>query len=174
MTAADVGAACELAHAQGFRDRRRFYDFVLRTSTCRPLVGTIDGRLVATGLATVSSRLAGLARSSSRPSSGAGLGRAMTRRSASDYGLPVARRSRSKPRTRVGPCTSGWASASPPATTSSRPITSPRRHAARRFARSTAEPADLTDVFALDLQATAKTGTSRWRSWTGRRLDAGG
>jgi ribosomal protein S18 acetylase RimI-like enzyme len=52
-TAADVDAAVALGLAQGWRDRRRFYEFVLRTSTCQPLTGVVDGRLVATGLATV-------------------------------------------------------------------------------------------------------------------------
>jgi len=54
MTMADIGAAVELGSAQGWRDRRRFYEFVLRTSTCQPLVGDVDGRLMATGLATAS------------------------------------------------------------------------------------------------------------------------
>jgi ribosomal protein S18 acetylase RimI-like enzyme len=52
LQAADVGAAIELARAQGFRDRTRFYEFVMRVPTCRPLVGIGGGRLVATGLAT--------------------------------------------------------------------------------------------------------------------------
>jgi GNAT superfamily N-acetyltransferase len=52
MTAADVEAAVALALAQGWRDRRRFYDFVLRTATCQPVAGAVGGRLVATGLAT--------------------------------------------------------------------------------------------------------------------------
>ena len=52
MTETDVDAAIAIARAQGWRDRRRFYDFVLRTSTCRPVAGLAGGRLVATGLAT--------------------------------------------------------------------------------------------------------------------------
>jgi ribosomal protein S18 acetylase RimI-like enzyme len=52
LQAADVGAAIELARAQGFRDRTRFYEFVMRVPTCQPLVGIAGGRLVATGLAT--------------------------------------------------------------------------------------------------------------------------
>ena len=52
MTAADVDAAVALALAQGWRDRRSFYGFVLRTATCQPVVGTVDGQLIATGLAT--------------------------------------------------------------------------------------------------------------------------
>ena len=54
MTEADVDAALALAKAQGWRDRRRFYDFVFRTSTCQPVAGVVGGRLVATGLATAS------------------------------------------------------------------------------------------------------------------------
>ena len=52
MTADDIDPANALARAQGWRDRARLYAFVLRVPTCRPLVGTIDGRIVATGLAT--------------------------------------------------------------------------------------------------------------------------
>ncbi|MGD0248529.1 MAG: GNAT family N-acetyltransferase [Candidatus Limnocylindrales bacterium] len=52
MTPADVDAAVELARAQGFRDRHLFFEFVFRTPTAQPLVGTIDGRVIATGLAT--------------------------------------------------------------------------------------------------------------------------
>jgi GNAT superfamily N-acetyltransferase len=54
LTPADVDAAVALATAQGWRDRRRFYEFVLRTPACRPLAGVVDGRLIATGLATAS------------------------------------------------------------------------------------------------------------------------
>ncbi len=54
MTAADVDVAAALARAQGFRDRHAFYDFVLRTPTAQPLVGELRGRIVATGLGTVS------------------------------------------------------------------------------------------------------------------------
>ena len=57
LQAADVGAAVELARAQGFRDRTRFYEFVMRVPTCRPVVGIADGRLVATGLATANGRV---------------------------------------------------------------------------------------------------------------------
>jgi GNAT superfamily N-acetyltransferase len=54
MTPADVDAAVALALAEGWRDRRLFYHMVLRTPSCQPLVGTIEGRLIATGLAVVS------------------------------------------------------------------------------------------------------------------------
>jgi ribosomal protein S18 acetylase RimI-like enzyme len=52
LTPADVDAAVALATAQGWRDRRRFYDLVLKTSTSRARVGTVHGRIVATGIAT--------------------------------------------------------------------------------------------------------------------------
>jgi GNAT superfamily N-acetyltransferase len=52
LTAADVAAAVAMATAEGFRDRTRFYDLVLRTPTCQPTAGLLGGRVVATGLAT--------------------------------------------------------------------------------------------------------------------------
>jgi len=57
MTGADVGASVALALAQGWRDRRAFYGFVLRTPTCQPLVGVVEGRVVATGVATANGRV---------------------------------------------------------------------------------------------------------------------
>jgi predicted N-acetyltransferase YhbS len=57
LQAADVRAAIELARAQGFRDRTRFYEFVMRVGTCQPVVGIIGNRLVATGLATANGRV---------------------------------------------------------------------------------------------------------------------
>jgi GNAT superfamily N-acetyltransferase len=48
----DIDAAVALATAQGWRDRRRFYEFVLRVPTCQALAGLLDDRLVATGVAT--------------------------------------------------------------------------------------------------------------------------
>lgn len=53
MTPADAEVAIALARAQGWRDRRRFYEFVFRVSTCRPVVAVVGGRVVGTGLATV-------------------------------------------------------------------------------------------------------------------------
>jgi GNAT superfamily N-acetyltransferase len=52
LEAADVEPAIGLARAQGWRDRTRFYEFVMRVPTCQPVAGTVRGRLVATGLAT--------------------------------------------------------------------------------------------------------------------------
>ena len=79
MTHADVDAAVALALAQGWRDRRRFYDLVLRTPSCQPLVGTIEGRVVATGLATASGAVGWLgAVVVDEPMRGRGYGRAMT------------------------------------------------------------------------------------------------
>jgi ribosomal protein S18 acetylase RimI-like enzyme len=52
LTASDIDAAVELGTAQGWRNRRLFYEFVLMTATCQPIAGCVDGRVVATGLAT--------------------------------------------------------------------------------------------------------------------------
>jgi GNAT superfamily N-acetyltransferase len=57
MTEADSSAAVDLALAEGWRNRRTFYALVLRTSSCQALVGVMEGRIVATGLATVSGRV---------------------------------------------------------------------------------------------------------------------
>jgi GNAT superfamily N-acetyltransferase len=53
MAQAEAEVAIALAKAQGWRDRRRFYDFVFRVSTCRPVVAVVGDRVVGTGLATV-------------------------------------------------------------------------------------------------------------------------
>ena len=52
LTRTDIDVAVALASAQGWRDRRRFYELVLRTSTSRPRVGTVGDCIVATGIAT--------------------------------------------------------------------------------------------------------------------------
>ncbi len=52
MTPADVEAAVALAMAQGWRNRLRFYDLVLRVPTAQATVGVADGRIVATSVAT--------------------------------------------------------------------------------------------------------------------------
>jgi GNAT superfamily N-acetyltransferase len=52
MTPADVEAAVALARAQGWRDRRLFYEFVLRVPTSQAIVGVVGDRVIATGLAT--------------------------------------------------------------------------------------------------------------------------
>jgi GNAT superfamily N-acetyltransferase len=79
FTTADIDAAVALALAQGWRDRRLFYDFLLRVPTCQPLAGTIDGRLVATGLATANGPVGWLgAIIVSAELRGRGFGRAMT------------------------------------------------------------------------------------------------
>jgi len=57
MTTADIAPASALARAQGWRDRQRLYEFVLRVPTCQPLVGTVGGLVVATGLATANGRV---------------------------------------------------------------------------------------------------------------------
>ena len=53
MTPEDVPVAIGLALAEGWHDRTRFFDVVFGTRTCRALVGEIDGRVVATGLAVI-------------------------------------------------------------------------------------------------------------------------
>jgi ribosomal protein S18 acetylase RimI-like enzyme len=57
MTLADIDSAVELSRAEGFRDRRLFWQFVMKVATCRPLVGTLNGSIVATGLATASGKV---------------------------------------------------------------------------------------------------------------------
>jgi ribosomal protein S18 acetylase RimI-like enzyme len=52
MAPSEAEVAIGLARAQGWRDRRRFYDFVFRVPTCQPVVALADGRVVGTGLAT--------------------------------------------------------------------------------------------------------------------------
>jgi GNAT superfamily N-acetyltransferase len=49
MTGADVDSAVELLHTGGWDQRRPFLELMLATSNCHPLVGTIDGNVVATG-----------------------------------------------------------------------------------------------------------------------------
>lgn len=53
MAPSEAEVAIALALAQGWRNRRRFYDFVFRISTCQPIVAVVEGRVVGTGLATV-------------------------------------------------------------------------------------------------------------------------
>ena len=79
MTTADVDAAVQLALAQGWRNRSLFYEFVLRVPAAQALVGVVDGRVVATGLATVNGPVGWLgAIIVSAEFRGRGFGRAMT------------------------------------------------------------------------------------------------
>jgi len=79
MRGADVDAAVELALAQGWRDRRAFFGLALRTQTCQPLVGVVEGRVVATGVATAAGRVGWLgAVVVEEAFRGRGYGRAMT------------------------------------------------------------------------------------------------
>jgi GNAT superfamily N-acetyltransferase len=79
MTADEIDAAVALARAQGWRDRRLFYEFVLRTPTCQALAGVAGDRLVATGLATVNGPVGWLgAIVVAAELRGRGLGRAIT------------------------------------------------------------------------------------------------
>ncbi len=79
MTPADVDAAVDLALAQGWRNRRALYQLALQTTACQPLVGVVEGRVVATGLATASGAVGWLgALVVDEPMRGRGYGRAMT------------------------------------------------------------------------------------------------
>ena len=53
MTGGDVVAAVELLHSGGWGERRELLQLTLATSNCHPLVGTIEGRVVATGQGVV-------------------------------------------------------------------------------------------------------------------------
>jgi ribosomal protein S18 acetylase RimI-like enzyme len=79
LTRGDVDAAVALGTAQGWRDRHSFYELVLRTPTCQPIVGCVEGRVVATGLATAGGPVGWLgAIIVSAESRGRGFGRAVT------------------------------------------------------------------------------------------------
>jgi ribosomal protein S18 acetylase RimI-like enzyme len=79
MTPADLPAANDMALAQGWRDRRRFFEFVWRVATSQPLVGIADGRLVATGVATANGSVGWIgAIVVAEAFRGRGFGRAMT------------------------------------------------------------------------------------------------
>jgi GNAT superfamily N-acetyltransferase len=79
LVATDVEAAVALSLAEGWRDRRRFYEFVLRTPRCQVLAGVVDDRLIATGLATANGSVGWLgAIVVAAEFRGRGLGRAVT------------------------------------------------------------------------------------------------
>ena len=138
MTSAEVGAACELALAQGWRDRRAFYGFALRTPTCQPLVGVVDGRIVATGVATVNGSVGWLgAVAVEEAVRGRGYGRAVTEELRRRL-LAAACEPLSLVATPAGRSTSGWAFGWQRTTTRWRAITcpnSPHRLRGRAFGR---------------------------------------
>jgi predicted N-acetyltransferase YhbS len=79
MAAADVGAVNALVRAQGWRDRTLFLEFVLRVPSAQPLVAVAEGRVVASGTATVAGPvgwIGGIVVAEEHR--GRGLGRAMT------------------------------------------------------------------------------------------------
>ncbi len=79
MTPADIPRACELALEAGWRSRKDFYELALRLPSCQPLVGEVDGAVVATGVATVSGRVGWVGTIVvALDQRGRGLGRAMT------------------------------------------------------------------------------------------------
>jgi len=79
MVPDDAAIGVALARAQGWRDRTRFYEIVFRTETCIPLVGEVDGSVVATGIGVVNGPVGWLgALIVDEPWRGRGYGRAMT------------------------------------------------------------------------------------------------
>jgi GNAT superfamily N-acetyltransferase len=53
MTDADIDAAVLMYRAGGWEERRTFLETVRANPSCQPLVGVLDGAVVATGMATV-------------------------------------------------------------------------------------------------------------------------
>jgi GNAT superfamily N-acetyltransferase len=79
MTEADIDAAVAMMVAGGWGERRPFMEAVLAVPCCEPLVGTVDGRVVATGLVTVNGAVGWVGSIFVDPAMrGRGLGRAMT------------------------------------------------------------------------------------------------
>ena len=79
MTEADIEATVALMVAGGWGERRPFMELALAAPSCKPLVGTVDGRVVATGLATVNGDAGWVGSIFVDPAlRGQGLGRAMT------------------------------------------------------------------------------------------------
>jgi ribosomal protein S18 acetylase RimI-like enzyme len=79
LTRDDVDAAVALGTTQGWRDRHSFYELALRTPTCQAIVGCVEGRVIATGLATAGGPVGWLgAIIVSAESRGRGFGRAVT------------------------------------------------------------------------------------------------
>jgi GNAT superfamily N-acetyltransferase len=53
MAPADIDAAVTLYESGGWEERRSYLETVLAAPSCRPLVGTLDGAVVATGMGTI-------------------------------------------------------------------------------------------------------------------------
>jgi GNAT superfamily N-acetyltransferase len=53
LTADDIDAAVAMYKAGGWEERRSFLETVMANPSCQPLVGLLDGAVVATGMATV-------------------------------------------------------------------------------------------------------------------------
>jgi predicted N-acetyltransferase YhbS len=158
MIPGDIEAGAALARAEGWQDRRRFYEFVLRVPTSQPLVAVADGRVVATGMATVNGPagwLGGLIVDAG--SRGRGIGRSMTEElirrlraagcetlslEATDAGRPIYERMGFRTATFYHQLEAGRLNERPatPEGTRVRPL----------------EPADLPAIFALDVLATAE------------------
>ena len=105
MTLDDVASAVAMYRAGGWGERERFLRTVLSVSSCRLLVGTVDGELVATGMATINGPVGWIGSIFTKPECRSrGYGRAMTQAAcdiiaaagcrtaaliASDYGKPL-------------------------------------------------------------------------------------
>jgi GNAT superfamily N-acetyltransferase len=61
MTAADIPAAGELLLSDGWTDRTAFFAFAVAHPACRPIVGDLGGRVVATGIGTASGSIGWIA-----------------------------------------------------------------------------------------------------------------
>ncbi|HEX7491096.1 MAG TPA: GNAT family N-acetyltransferase [Candidatus Limnocylindrales bacterium] len=53
MVRTDIDAVVTLYNSGGWEERRSFLETVLANPSCRPVVGMVDGAIVATGMATV-------------------------------------------------------------------------------------------------------------------------
>ncbi len=79
MSSADVPAAVALALAQGWRNRTRFFELYLDLPGCQFVIGTLDGEIVAMGMAVVQPPVGWLgALIVAKGWRGRGYGRAMT------------------------------------------------------------------------------------------------
>jgi ribosomal protein S18 acetylase RimI-like enzyme len=158
MTPADAPVAVAWARAIGWRDRTRFYEFVLRVPTCRVLVGESGGRVVATGTAVDQGSVGWLGGLVVDPEwQGRGFGRAMTEElirglqdagcetlslEATEQGRPMYERLGFRTETTYHQLEAGRADGAPPLPTGARlrPM----------------DPSDLPAVFDLDREATGE------------------
>jgi GNAT superfamily N-acetyltransferase len=158
MTPVDVAEASALATAQGWRDRTRHFEFTMRVPTCIPLVGTVDGRIVATALGTANGPVGWIgAIVVDAAYRRIGYGRAITEetierlRRAGCHSISLAATKQGRPLyERLGFHVLCWYVEMDP----TGPLTAPTPPAGSRIRRI--EAADLPAVFALDRAATGE------------------